>query len=325
MIKLLADVLTQLAVTAAGAPADVLAQQEGFLAGAEAASAIMVGGKPVAEVLEGELEAFGKTAGIAQGLGLVGEKGSHLPGVLEVAFGIGGEEGAGLVEGGVVAEAGEGVGEEAVPAGGEERGVGSEERQSEVFRQIAELSVAAFLAPDVVTGERDVEVPRAESIPQAGGALEKAAACCAGDGFRGEEGDQSPGVRVEEVAEGSTVIRRLLLRGGRGVAVQVGEQAAEIAVAGAIPDEDRHLEKIPRGAGHPPALDGGADEGAETAFPGGGMGAGGSVNPHVIRDGDGVVADLRGAADEVLRLAGTAKEGEATAGVEFGEHSAGLG
>ena len=44
-----------------------------------------------------------------------------------MAFAVGGEEGAGLIEGGVVAEAGEGVAEKSVGASGVERGVAGDE------------------------------------------------------------------------------------------------------------------------------------------------------------------------------------------------------
>ena len=66
-------------------------------------------------------------------------------------------------------------------------------------------------------------------------------------------------------------------------------------------------------------FDGSADEGAEVVFFGGEVGAGGTVDAHVIGEGDGLVAELGGTADEVLGLAGAAEEGEGGTGVEFGE------
>ena len=123
VLKLFADFLTDFAVTVAGSAEGEFAEEEGLLAGAEGAAVLVVGGKLVAEVLEGELEAVGEAVGVEEGLGVVVEEAGDLFRVLEVALGIGGEEGAGLVEGGVVAEAGEGVGEEAVAAAGEEGGV----------------------------------------------------------------------------------------------------------------------------------------------------------------------------------------------------------
>ena len=66
-------------------------------------------------------------------------------------------------------------------------------------------------------------------------------------------------------------------------------------------------------------LESGADEGAEAVFLGGVVGAGGAVDTHVVGKGDRIVAKLRGPADEVLGLAGTAEKGKGGAGVEFGE------
>jgi len=59
-------------------------------------------GELVAEVLEGEVEAVGEAGGVGDGVGEVGEFPGHEPAGADLAFGVGGEEAAGAVEGGVV-------------------------------------------------------------------------------------------------------------------------------------------------------------------------------------------------------------------------------
>ena len=96
------------------------------------------GGEAVAEVFEGEVEALVEADGFGEGLGVVGEEGGHFGAGFEVALGVGAEEGAGLVEGGVVAQAGEDVGDEFVLLGGVEGGVGDEEGEMVAVGEFAE-------------------------------------------------------------------------------------------------------------------------------------------------------------------------------------------
>ena len=115
---------------------------------------------------------------------MVGEEGGDVLRGLEVALGVGGEKGAGLVEGGVVAEAGEGVGQEAVGAGGEEGGVGGEEGELEVGGEIDEEGVEALLAAAVVAGDLDVDVAGAEGGDEVPGGRQQVLAGGVGEGTR---------------------------------------------------------------------------------------------------------------------------------------------
>jgi len=126
-------------------------------------------GEAVAEVFEGEFEALAEALGVFEGFGEVGEEFAHLAGGLEVAFAVGGEEGSGLVEGGVVAEAGEGVAEEAVGAGGVQRGVAGDEGKGKMAGELDELAVEAGVVAEVVAGELDVEVFGAELLDEGAG------------------------------------------------------------------------------------------------------------------------------------------------------------
>jgi len=102
--------------------------------------------------------------------------------------------------------------------------------------------------------------------------------------------------------------------------MEVGEEAAEVLVALAGLDEDGDLEGMRSAECGVRNLQSGADEGADVVLFGGLVGAGGSVDAHVVGEGEGGVAEFGGTADEVLGMAGAAEEGEAGAGVEFGEH-----
>lgn len=84
-----------------------------------------------------------------------------------------------------------------------------------------------------------------------------------------------------------------------------------MAIPGATFDEDGEVQAGP--------FEGGPDQGADAVLAGGGMGAGGSVDAHVIGNRDGRVAELGGTSDEFFRLAGAAQEGERGTGMELGE------
>lgn len=84
---------------------------------------------------------------------------------LAVAF----EEAAGVIERFVLTEAGEGIGEEAVRAGGVEGRIRSEEGEIEVSGEIMEEAVSFFLpSPEMaVKGDRDIS--GAEVVFESGG------------------------------------------------------------------------------------------------------------------------------------------------------------
>ena len=90
-----------------------------------------------------------------------------------MAVAVRGEQRAGLVEGGVVAQAGEGVGQRAVGAGGVERGVGGEQRQAQVAGEVDELAVEPRFVAQAVADELDVDVFAAEGVDQRAGGGER--------------------------------------------------------------------------------------------------------------------------------------------------------
>ena len=217
--------------------------------------------------------------------------------------------------------------------------------------EIDEEAIAPFLAAEVVAGEGEVEVVGSEAIAEGGGEGEEVGSGWPGEGLRSEEGDQTGGLVSIQCPVFSVQWRVL------AAAVKIGEEAAEVLVAGAVLDEEGDLNaefgrrnaefgrrnaefgrrnaefgrrnaefgrrnaefgrrKVEAGGRE---FGGGADEGTEAGLAGGEVGAGGSVDAHVIGEGDGLVAEFGGAADEVLGMAGPAEEGEGGAGVEFGE------
>ncbi len=93
--------------------------------------------------------------------------------------------------------------------------------------------------------------------------------------------------------------------------MKIGEKATEVLVTGAGFGEEGEME-----IGE---LGGGSDEGTDSVFLGGEVGASGAVDAHVVGEGEGAIAQFGGTVDEVLRLAGAAEEGERGTGVEFGK------
>ena len=102
--------------------------------------------------------------------------------------------------------------------------------------------------------------------------------------------------------------------------MEVGEEAGEGLVAWVIADEDGDLECSFSPVDFMRKLQSGAHVGMETVFLGRLMGAGGAVEAHVIREGEGAVAKLCRALDHALGMTRASEKGEAGTGVEFGEH-----
>ena len=66
-------------------------------------------GEAVAEIGEGEVEALSQLESPGQGRGLIGKELGHLPGLFEVALAVRGQQPAGGIELGVLADTGEDV------------------------------------------------------------------------------------------------------------------------------------------------------------------------------------------------------------------------
>ena len=173
MLKLSANLPGDLLVALACATEGQFPQEFAFFPRRERPSVLMVGRKLVSEVGESELEAIGEALGIEKRLGLITKEVGNLSGVLEVPFGICGEESSRLVKGGVMAKAGQSVGKESVAPDSEERSVGGEERDFKVIGEVDENPVATFLSADMVTSESEIEVSGSEGITKPGCCLEE--------------------------------------------------------------------------------------------------------------------------------------------------------
>ena len=175
VLKLFANLPVDFLVALLGSSEGQFTQESAFFDGRKRLPVLVVGGEPVAEIGKGELEAVSEALGVEHCFGKVVKEIGNLPGVFEVPFGVGCEQGSCLVEGGVMAKAGESIGQEAVPPDGEERRGRCQERYFKVAGEIDEKPVAAFLTADVVPGEREVEVVVSEDVAQPGCCLEKIA------------------------------------------------------------------------------------------------------------------------------------------------------
>ena len=102
-------------------------------------------GEAIAEVLEGEGETDGELPGIGHRLRTVGEEPLHVARTTEIALAVVGEEPPRAVQRGVVADAGERVQQRPLPALGQPRRVGGEQRQAERGRLPAQPLVAGLL------------------------------------------------------------------------------------------------------------------------------------------------------------------------------------
>ena len=174
MFKLLEDPRFHFRIAPASSLEGEFPKKPCFFPGRERMSVFMIGGKLVVQVPEGELEPVGKMPGVTQSSGMVLKERSELPGGLEVTFGIGCEESACLVEGGVVAQAGEGVSKETVPAPGKKWGIGYEKRDLKVAGKVDQELIASFLATKMVAGESEVEIAPPEGLAEPGSSFEKA-------------------------------------------------------------------------------------------------------------------------------------------------------
>ena len=84
----------------------------------------------IAEIGEGELQAIGKRFGVGDGFGQVGEEPRHFLRAFQIPIGVDGEQAAGFVNGGLVADAGEHVERFAGFGRGVAHAVGGKERQA---------------------------------------------------------------------------------------------------------------------------------------------------------------------------------------------------
>lgn len=93
--------------------------------------------------------------------------------------------------------------------------------------------------------------------------------------------------------------------------MEAGDEAGEVLVSGSRFVENRQV--LESGDG----FQSGSGDGFDADFPGLGMGAGGTVEAHVIDEGEGFMTEFGSALHESLGRGGTAKEGEVGFGEEF--------
>ena len=121
----------------------------------------------IAEIGERELQAIGKRAGVGDGFGQVGKEPRHFLRAFQMPLGVDGEQAAGFVNGGLVADAGEDVERFAGFGRGVADAVGGDERQAVMAREIDERLVERFFGAIVVALEFDEDVLCAEQFEKA--------------------------------------------------------------------------------------------------------------------------------------------------------------
>ncbi len=106
-------------------------------------------------------------------LRIVGEELLELAGRFKETLAVHFETASGVIESGLFAEAGEGVGEETVSGAGIERSVAGEKGELEVLAEVAHELVASLLAPAVVPEDGEGDVVRAEDVFEGDGGGEE--------------------------------------------------------------------------------------------------------------------------------------------------------
>ena len=193
-------------------------------------------GEAVAEVGQGEVEPLGELTAGGQGLGEIGEQAGHLGRALEVALAVGGEEAAGGVEGGVVADGGQHVVQRLVLSLSVAHAVGGEEGEAELAGEADQGLVAMLLLAPAVALELDVE-PAAEEMGEAlehpAGGIEPPLGQLAGERALLAAGQQVEPGRVlgQEIPGNARISLGPSAGGGR-------DQLAEVAIAGAVRGEE---------------------------------------------------------------------------------------
>ena len=261
----------------------------------------------VAQVFEGELQPIGQPHGLGHRLRQVAEEPGHGGGGLEVRLAIDAEVGAGRVEVGVVAQAGEDI--EHFPALGRGLGdpAGGQQRHPVRGGEVLQRAVPAGLAPEVLALDLGVHLPVPEGADDALHHRIGIAAGADGPQHRAlqvaRERDQACGEPGQFVpADGGLVLGR----------AQVGlrEQSAEVPVALARAHQHRQHRSVVhrqfRAEDRPDALLAGGVEDPWRA-----------VKPHAIAHRQRRQAQAGGGAGELLGQRGAAQEAERAPGVQF--------
>ncbi len=277
-------------------------------------------GEAVAQALQGGVAGGGELVRPGQGLGEVGEAPGQVRGAPEVPLAVGEEPAARLVQGGVVADAGEDVLEPPALGAGVVDVAAGEERQGQGPGGGAEHPLAQGVLGEPVADHLHEE-PIVEAVLQPGeggpGGGDGRRVAGVGEGARERPGAVAPGEAEQalvRVLEERRVQRRLALG---GVELALGEEAGEGAVAGVGAGQEHH--PGPLGDRRPgPEGDLGAEHRGDAVAPAGGVEAHRAVEPVAVGEGEVGQAELGGPGGEVLGERGAFEEGEGRVGVELG-------
>ena len=195
-------------------------------------------GKFVSEVAQFEAQAVRESDGVLQGVRQVVEQGGHRLGSLQVAFRIGGEASARLLERGVVAQTGEDIDHPPPFRGCVQDAVGGEQRKTKRAGEIDPDGVEA-----VSPGRKcrwistwtfpSPKIPRSRWSIAAVGAVSPRA----WDGVRASGPSSSPVSATRPSANSGSSSQRTFALSLRGAQMSPREQLAEVVVSGAVLDE----------------------------------------------------------------------------------------
>ena len=263
----------------------------------------------VAEFGEGEAAAVGDLDGVGEGLGVVAEKAGEFGGGLEVPFGVGLEAPARVVDGAVLADAGEHVVEAAA------RGIvlvdvaGGDEGDAVRVGEGGETGKAAVVVAAVAVGGGEVE-RGGEVVTVPGEVVGEVVA-----GRDGGDGDEEVAGRVG--GRGDIVPCEHAFALGRASASR-GDEAGERAVA--VPGGGEAEQ-----AGAVLQVEPGARDEVEAGALGGLVGADDPGQRVAVGQGEGAVAEFGRAFDHLLGVRGAPQEGKVAGDLEFGVGGGGPG
>ena len=265
--------------------------------------------KPVAKVLEGERNAAGEDPRVDHGLGQVGKERLHLPRRFHVPLPIAREPASGGVEGDVLAQAGEYIGDGARLRGRVVHAVGREQRYAAPAGPVDHEVVGVLLVGQEVTLDLRIQASGSEGGQQA---------------IRGAAGGGPPGaapslahgaVGIASEGDEAGIVRREFGPGHAafalgGAEVGDGQHCAQSLIAGARGDEDGHDGLVIED-------DLAADQRADSGFLGGLMQAHRAVNAVAVAQGEGGQLTVPGCLREGLGRGAAAEEGEGAARMEL--------
>jgi len=247
----------------------------------------------IAQVGEGEFEAFGNGAGVVDGLGQIGEQARHFSGRFDVALRVTFQQSAGIGEGDVIAHAGEDVKQFALLGSGVGRAVGGDERDAEVARAVDRGLIVGLFFALVVALQLGVKMLASEDIEQSLAGMARDA--------------QQSARKLGDLGESSGAFALF------GAQLHAGDQAAKILVTLAGLGEQRVGMAV--GAG-----DFGTDMGPQSGLLHSHVEPRRAIDPVAIDDGHRRHIESRTSPRKFLGDSGPFEEGECRADVKVGVH-----